>query len=185
VERLLAGSARHNRFLFDDALHLLDVMDGVRIIVEIGAIRDARPVAQPADGWSTVSWASSRHRVFTVDVDGRAILTTNRLLTQINGILPSNCRLHTGDGCLFLQDFKEEIDLLYLDGPDPNEMGQKWAADAISAALPKMSASALILFDDCDFSDGGKGKYAMKVAGSNGYTLIHDTTRQKLLRRMS
>jgi hypothetical protein len=67
--RLKRHKARWDRFLFSDAIRLLNSIkskDGV--ILELGAIRDAREIAARADGHSTVHWAKTNHIVHTVDM---------------------------------------------------------------------------------------------------------------------
>ena len=165
-------------FLFEEALQLISNVN-IAVIVEIGVIRDPRPIAKNADGHSTVRWAASPHRVYCVDTDQRALNITRSLIGE-----PYNVSLHCEDGLQFLVGFPHSIDLLYVDGPDPDEGGQEFAERIVVNA--PMASRSVILIDDCDFQDNGKGKYAIPAAEKIGFQLLtfgRPLQRQALLLR--
>ena len=165
---------RSSEFLFSQAIELVRRMGG-HTIVEIGSIRDAD--GQQSDGHSTLAWAESGFDVWSVDVDMRATQLTDGLL----GDRYPRVSCINGDGIRFLDTFPQKIDLLYLDGPDPDGGGRRWAADAFVAALPRFSHRAVLLVDDTDLPRRGKGEFAIPLAESAGFTLL--TSRRLLLWR--
>jgi hypothetical protein len=167
---------RSFEFLFAPAIELMRGMGG-HTIVEIGSIRNA--AWQKTDGHSTLVWAESGLDVWSVDVDLRATQLTASLL----GDRYPRVSCINGDGIRFLDTFPHKIDLLYLDGPDPDkEHGRRWAADAFVAALPRFSNRAALLVDDTDLPRRGKGEFVIPLAESAGFTLLREG-RQALLVR--
>jgi hypothetical protein len=184
AEPLLPGELRHNKFLFDSALKLLTT----GLIVEIGCIRDTQLKAKQADGWSTLRWlehwvATKKNPIVSVDINEFAILKSRVMLTT-HSEHHAEVTFITADGCVFLANcVPNSIGLLYLDGPDPNEDGQRLCKTMLEEALPALTPDALILIDDCDFTDNGKGRYAIPFALEVGFKVIENNTRQQLLRR--
>jgi len=158
-------------FLFDQALSR---MRG-NLIVEIGAIRDGRKVAEAADGWSTKKWADTGMEVICVDTSEAALKTTKRVIGPRD-----NVSYYCVDGLELLRYFVRPIDLLYIDGPNPDEDGQEFAR--LCVWLAPMAPNSIILIDDCDFSDDGKGKTAIPLAQEMGFRLV-TKGRQALLIR--
>lgn len=172
------GKSRWDKFLFAEAIQALKDSGG-KVIVELGAIRDTKPVAKRADGWSTVEWVKTGLEVHCIDNDAKALEAAKTLV-------PSGVLFYECDGFKFLEAFEKKIDLLYLDGPDANKGGQQFHLAALLAA--KMSDHGLILMDDCDLWPGrwkgrGKGELAIPKALEMGYKIIADNSRQVLLQR--
>lgn len=171
---------RWDKFLFDEALAEFEAIGG-NIIVEIGSIRDGRPVAKHSDGWSTVRWAETGKRVHCIDLDPKAIAVTKAV---VNG--KGNVSYYCRDAIQFLRDFKGQIDLLYLDGPDADKGGQELhLAMFLDAPLAQ---KAIVLIDDCDLMPGrwqgrGKGERVLAEAQRRGFKLVLDNGRQVLLVR--
>jgi hypothetical protein len=175
---IVTGKSRWDKFLFNEAVAALKQIGG-KVIVELGAIRDTKPIAKRADGWSTVEWAKTGLEVHCIDNDPKA-------LEAAKALVPSGAIFYCCDGFEFLSKFNKEIDLLYLDGPDANKGGQQFHLAALLAA--KMSDHGLILMDDCDLWPGrwkgrGKGELAIPKALEMGYKIIADNSRQVLLQR--
>ncbi len=155
-------------FLFNDALEHLKLLSpdiSVHVIVEIGTIRDIRPAARYTDGYSSLHWTQTNDRVFCVDNSGWSLRITKKLV----GDCP-NVSYHLEDGIEFLTSFDDEIDLLYIDGPDHDSGGQEFADKCVAVA--PMRTKSIILIDDCDFDDDGKGKFAIITAMNLGFNLL-------------
>jgi hypothetical protein len=173
------GRERWDKFLFTEAIQALDKIGG-KVIVELGAIRDLKPAAEHADGWSTVRWAQAgRFEVYCIDNDSRAIASAQKLV-------PTGVHYHCRDGFKFLREFEGSIDLLYLDGPDAEKGGTEFHLKALKMA--PLSGSCLVLMDDCDLWPGrwvgrGKGELAIPEALRMGFDVLHDNGRQVLLGR--
>jgi FkbM family methyltransferase len=175
-EPVKTTSKRSCEFIFQRALELVVKRHG-QTIVELGSIRNA--AAAHTDGHSTVAWGASGLTTWSVDIDVRS----TRLTQQVLGDRFPNMRCLTCDGVWFLKTFPHTIDLLYLDGPDPDkEDGRRWAAEALTEALPRLAPHAVILIDDTDLPRRGKGEFAIPLAESVGFTLVH-IGRQALLAR--
>jgi hypothetical protein len=120
-------------------------------------------------------WAKTGHRVYCVDVSHRAIELTQRMVGESTTV-----SFHVCDGFEFVSKFDEPIDLLYVDGPNPSEFGQLFAESLVQNA--PMRNESVILIDDCDFADNGKGKLAIPAAIAMGFELV-ELGRQALLVR--
>lgn len=158
------------------ALFLMLDQGGHRI-VELGSMR--RPLGDGqslCDGRSTLLWGLSGAEVFSVDIDPAASQESRRATAGL-----SNVHIVTQDAEAFLEDFEGPIDLLYLDAWDigtPDYQGNHLRA--YQRARPLLHAKSLILIDDTDLQDGGKGALVVPAAVGDGFrTLL--TGRQTLL----
>lgn len=168
------------------ALELLGRAPPALVIVEIGSLRHALCHDLHVDtldecclyGHSTLRWAVSGHRVFSVDVDADASALTRQACSGY-----ANVDVVTMDGIDFLNAFPEKIDLLYLDAWDVVS-GEPYAEkhlEAFEAARDKLNDRHLILIDDTDIEDGGKGRLLVPRLLELGYDQIA-SGRQALLR---
>jgi hypothetical protein len=173
---LLGPRGRHGKFLFDEAIGFFSGREVVRV-VELGGIRDPRTIARDADGWSTVSLtAKSNFRVTSVDKNPAACKVTRSLAPL--------ARVVCGDGIEYLASLPDKsVDLLYMDGPDATEEGKQWHLKLAIVAIEKMSDACVILIDDCDFKDGGKGAHVVPYLSESGFRMVHDNVRQKMFVR--
>jgi hypothetical protein len=173
--RLETTMVRQPDFLFDKALECLASIGGT-IIVEIGSIRNPDSAWALGDGHSTLAWAKSGLPTWTIDHNILASLTTRKLLSEY-----TNVKAVHSEGIRFLRKFKTPIDLLYLDGPAPfTQRGDLWTEYAFKAA--PLASKAVLLIDDTDFPEYGKGRYTIPLAIERGFKLVQ-TGRQSLLVR--
>jgi len=142
-------------------------------IVETGTSRGALGGGPIGDGWASILWSwyaeEFNSTFYTVDIDKACIEEARRLIGT-----PVGTNFIISDSISFLESFKEEIHLLYLDSADdPNLMYKEFCI-----AEPKLKRGALVLLDDVgpDFIRGKGtilGPYLMQ---NIGYDLIyHDT----------
>lgn len=163
---------RHNRFMFDEAITEFCKNKG-RIIVEIGGIRSRG--ARAGDGHSTLRWPTDAE-VWSVDNDPAAVNLTRQLTADRPNVL---CVL--ADALSFLRMFPARIDLLYLDGPSPDHgSGRDWHLEAYR--LASFSDRAVLLIDDTDLPQLGKGQFVIPTAVEDGFNIVA-TDRQSLLVR--
>lgn len=150
----------------------------LRTIVELGSLRHALTHDLGVDlqsecclyGHSTLYWARSGHRVFTVDIDPLASALTQQICMS-----HANVTVVTGDGISFLENFSDEIDLLYMDAWDvvPGTPFAEKHLEAFEVALPKLNTTGhMILIDDTDIAEGGKGRLLVPRLLELGYALI-------------
>ncbi len=149
---------------------------GLKTVVEIGSMRQEMKHAlsefDPAcciEGHSTLFWAETGADVFTVDVSSRCadvLVPWTRTYR--------NLHVHTADGIWFLNRFDRPIDLLYLDAWDvtPELKYAEKHLDAYRAAAPRMAKTSVVLIDDTDLMNGGKGKLAIPQIIRDGFELI-------------
>lgn len=143
-------------------------------IVEIGSLHHepGTPEAE-VHGASALVWLNHTRAsaIYTVDIDPVAIDCANR-----HGGAPGRCgrlRPVLADGITFLRAFSGKIDLLYLDAWDvsPDPAYQDRHFDAYCAALPHLHSASLVLIDDTDFPDLGKGRLVIPEARRHGHSV--------------
>jgi hypothetical protein len=108
--------------------------------------------------------------VFTVDIDPLASALTQQICMS-----HANVTVVTGDGISFLENFSDEIDLLYMDAWDvvPGTPFAEKHLEAFEVALPKLNTTGhMILIDDTDIAEGGKGRLLVPRLLELGYALI-------------
>lgn len=166
---------RWDKFLFREAIELCNKD---LPIIEIGCIRDIRPIAARADGHSTVHWGKSGIKTTTIDIDSNAIKIASKLTSKY-----TNVELRLGDGFEYLKNLKSQIGVLYLDGPHPKkEDGTTFSDKCYTEALPNMGIGSVLLIDDCDVSPG-KGDLVIPRALNDGFELIKKDRQCLMVRR--
>lgn len=156
---------------------------GGKSIVEIGSM--VQPMTHPIDdghcnhclcGHSTLFWASTQAEVYTVDVDANRTQITRDACKDY----PKVTAL-TQDGIEFLKNFDKPIDLLFLDAWDVSTpYYAERHLDAYTAAKHILHENSLILIDDTDIADKGKGRLVIPEALKDGYKIVFEG-RQTLL----
>jgi predicted O-methyltransferase YrrM len=166
------------------ALELLLARSGAnRIIVETGCVRERNDYSA---GYSTVLFGEflARHggALHTVDLSAKNIATCRRLTKRY----AAQISYHTGDSVAFLGSWQsghtEPIDLLYLDSfdypespDDPlRDASQQHCLHELEAALPALTAAAVVLIDDGDLPGGGKPRLAKERLAQLGWTCVLD-----------
>jgi len=149
---------------------------GFRTIVEAGSAR--RPMNHPLDGFdpdccceghSTIFFALTGADVFTVDISPRC---AELLVPELRKY--PNLHVYTADALWFLRKFDRPIDVLYLDAWDviPGTDFAEKHMEAYRAARPLLSPTCLILIDDTDIANGGKGRLVIPQMIRDGFDLI-------------
>jgi hypothetical protein len=147
-----------------------------KTIVEVGSMRN--PMKHGLDefdpeccneGHSTLFFAETGADVFSTDVNPRCaelLATATRKYR--------NLKVYTADGIWFLKKFDRPIDLLYLDAWDvmPSINYAEKHLQAYQAALPHLAQTCLVLIDDTDISNGGKGRLAIPQMIRDGFELV-------------
>jgi predicted O-methyltransferase YrrM len=154
-------------------------------IVEIGTIRKHDNV--DGDGYSTFffGWLNKDlgGKFYTVDIDPESI----KISQNICSVLSDNINFHTGDGENFLKKFKEEIDVLYLDGFDSHieqrDQAQHHAVKEFLAAENKLKENAVVAIDD---AVNGKGDLLEGILLTKGFNLLFysEANNQKIYSRI-
>jgi hypothetical protein len=156
------------------AIALFSAMSG-KTIVEIGCMRQPmnHPVSEMRqccnDGHSTYFWCMTGAQVFSVDIDFKAVRIARKSVREFK-----NGKVLWGDGLRFLKKFKNKIDLLFLDAWDVLP-GCQYAENhllAYLAAKDKLSDRNIIVIDDTDIGNGGKGRLLLPVLKAEGYDIL-------------
>lgn len=129
------------------------------IIVETGCARIEDNWA--GDGLSTLIWADYVNtfggKFYSVDIDPKCVEFAKSKLAPSDRV-----ELVCQDSLEFLKEFKQPIDLLYLDSMDfcttgdPNPPQDHALAEA-QIVSPILLSTSLMLIDDCGLIHGGKG----------------------------
>ena len=121
------------------------------------------------EGHSTPYFAETGAEVFTVDVNPRCADVLVPFTRKYR-----NLHVHTADGIWFLKKFEQPIDVLYLDAwdvtPSLDYAGKH--LEAYRAAIPHLAPTCLILIDDTDILNGGKGRLAIPQMIRDGFELV-------------
>ena len=144
-------------------------------IVETGTAR--RAGNWEGEGQSTVLFGDFAQRygckLWTCDVNPAAIEEARQSTAQYAPYI----EYVVSDSVAFLRDFREPIDLLYLDSMDflaagdPNPP-QDHALGEGQAALHALHAQSIVLIDDCAVPHGGKGGKVIPFLLGQGWQVI-------------
>ncbi|MFM7180283.1 MAG: hypothetical protein ACKO2G_02280 [Verrucomicrobiales bacterium] len=122
-----------------------------------------------ADGHSTLLWAHAGFVVYSCDINPEAVALASQATAAY-----ANCSVTCADGIEFIKNFGGTIDLLYLDAWDvvENTPFAERHLEAYLAARPKLAANHLVVVDDTDVVDGGKGRLLMPELVAQGYQIV-------------
>ena len=149
---------------------------GLETVVEIGSMRRQMDHALDEfdpqccnEGHSTLFFADTGSEVHTVDVNpycAQVLVPSTRKY--------SNLHVYTADGIWFLKRFEGKIDLLYLDAWDvmPGLNYAEKHLEAYHAALPHLARTCVVLIDDTDILNGGKGRLVIPQMIRDGFDLV-------------
>lgn len=134
-------------------------------VVEIGCIRNGSRLGLRGDGHSTLKWAKAGFRVYAVDVNAHAVSICGAMCAEY-----ANVSVVHGDGLRFLGSFSGEIDILYLDAMGPEH--PKWKEKHLEmflAGKDKLSSRGVVIVDDVDVLNLGKGELIMNSCREHGF----------------
>lgn len=170
-----------------EVLNLLDER-GAKVLLETGVARMGLEKAK-GDGASTIVfglWAKNNDaHLYSVDIDPEA---TKRAGVAVDAMgLGDNVTLVTSDSVEYLDEFTQSVDFLYLDSYDYHKTDtaiQKASQDhhlkEINAIEGCLHDDTVILIDDCDLPNGGKGKLVIQYLTEAGWK-IHRSEYQVIM----
>ena len=149
---------------------------GGTTIVELGCMRS--PIRHApfeversccGDGHSTLLWAHGGFVVYSCDIDPEAVALASQTTAAYE-----DCSVVCADGIEFIRNFAGTIDLLYLDAWDvvANTPFAERHLEAYQAARPKLAANHLVVVDDTDVANGGKGRLLIPELVDQGYQIV-------------
>jgi hypothetical protein len=155
------------------------------MIVETGTARSYH--GREGDGWSTVAfgwWAAkTKGEVFSIDISKENIEVSR----NVADLYKNNITWVTDDSVKTLKNFKEKIDVLYLDSFDSHAGQEREAQEhqlsEIKAAMPHLHEKSLVLLDDIGGDlKGGKGELSIPYLKRKGFSIIsHDRMNKQVL----
>ena len=153
------------------AAELFNARNG-KIIIELGGLN--LPPEHPQFelwGGSTINWAMHTRalRILSIDINPRVTQLTREHTRRFAAVEPV-----TADALLFLSGCQLPIDLLYFDAWDveQNSPYKQRHLDAFRLALPHLTPRAIVLVDDTDIDNGGKGELVVPEALANGFRIL-------------
>ena len=161
-----------------EVLRLLDERRA-KVLLETGVARMGLEKSK-GDGASTIVfglWAKNNDaHLYSVDIDPEA---TRRAGVAVDAMgLGDSVTLVTSDSVEYLDEFTDTVDFLYLDSYDYHKTDtaiQKASQDhhlkEINAIEGCLHDDTVILIDDCDLPNGGKGKLVIQYLTEAGWKI--------------
>ena len=168
---------------FEETLKL-SFKRGVKTIVETGTARGKTKFFfikkyNWKDGMSTPMFAEYakfiKGKLHTCDISAKNIENARKFTSSFSDYIT----FYIQDSLIFLREFSEPIDLLYLDsldGHDPIAASNHQFKEA-QIAIKKLHDKSLILLDD----KGSKTNLSIKFFKENNFRIIYETKHQVLL----
>lgn len=159
-----------------------------KVLLETGVARMGLAKSK-GDGASTIVfglWAKNNDaHLYSVDIDPEA---TQRAGEAVNTMgLSDSVTLVTSDSVAYLDDFTDTVDFLYLDSYDYHQTdtaiqtaSQDHHLKEIKAIEGCLHDETIILIDDCDKPNGGKGKLVIERLTEQGWK-VHMSEYQVIL----
>ena len=163
-----------------------------KVLVETGVAR--KGLKKPkGDGASTIVfglWSKQNGaHLYSVDIDPEATAKASEAVAAME--LDDHVTLVTSDSVAFLEGFSDKVDFLYLDSYDYHktdtaiqQASQAHHLKEIEAIESRLHDDTVILIDDCDLPNGGKGKLVIEQLTANGWA-VHMSEYQVILLRDS
>jgi predicted O-methyltransferase YrrM len=164
------------RVTMREVLRLLNERQA-KVLVETGTARMGLENCK-GDGASTIvfgKWARENGaHLHSVDISPDAIAGSARAVSEQG--LDDSVTLVTADSIGFLEGFEDPVDFLYLDSYDYDrrnteiqKASQAHHLAEIKAIEDRLHESTIILIDDCDRPNGGKGKLVIERLLARGW----------------
>jgi hypothetical protein len=159
-----------------------------KVLVETGTARMGLEKSK-GDGASTIVfglWASQNDaHLYSVDIDPEATDRAGKEVVNMN--LGDHVSLVTSDSVAYLDEFTSPVDFLYLDSYDYHKTDTSIQAASQQHHLKEIRAienclheDTVILIDDCNMPNGGKGKLVIERLTARGWK-IHRSEYQVIL----
>lgn len=179
---------RKRRDSFKFCLQLLDQIKA-KVILETGTSREGLKGAK-SNGAATIvfgKWAKKNAAILhSVDINRESV---NNAQVEVNRqALQDVVTIHHSDSLEFLARFKNPVDFLYLDSYDYStdievqKNSQEHHLKEFKAIEGQLHRNTIVLIDDCDLPNGGKGKLVIHYMLQNGWKVIMDAYQVLLVR---
>ncbi len=152
-----------------------------KTIVETGTSREGLKGAK-SNGAATIvlgRWASLNNaHLHSVDISPESVKNAQAEVNRQG--LQDAVSIHLDDSLNFLKNFDLPVDLLYLDSYDYSDdpivqkKSQEHHLEEFKRIESRLHENTLVLIDDCDLPNGGKGKLAIDYMKSKDWKVIYD-----------
>ncbi len=170
---------RKRRDTFKRTLELLEKTNA-KVIVETGTSRHGLKGAK-SNGAATIvfgKWAQrNKAELHSVDISEESIYHSRQEV--IRQRLEDTVTLHLSDSVAFLRGFERPIDLLYLDSYDYSDTdteiqqkSQQHHLDEFKAIEHRLHKNTIVLIDDCNLPNGGKGKLLVAYMLTKNWKIV-------------
>jgi len=155
----------------DTFLKVLELLEKIKakVIIETGTSREGLHGSK-SNGAATIvfgKWAKKNNAfVHSVDISEKSVAAAQKEVD--NQDLNSNLKIHLSDSIAFLENYKEPVDFLYLDSydydndPKVQVKSQIHHLKEFEAIENQLHENTIVLIDDCDLPNGGKGKLVVE-----------------------
>lgn len=159
---------RKRRGTFLKVLELIEKTEA-KLIIETGTSREGLHGAK-SNGAATIvfgKWAKQNKAfLHSVDISEKSVAASQNEVDRQE--LNSSVKIHLSDSIAFLENFKERVDFLYLDSYDYSDdievqtKSQIHHLKEFKAIEDQLHDNSIVLIDDCDLPNGGKGKLVVE-----------------------
>jgi predicted O-methyltransferase YrrM len=159
---------RKRRGTFLKVLELIEKTKA-KLIIETGTSREGLHGAK-SNGAATIvfgKWAKQNKAfLHSVDISEKSVAASQNEVDRQE--LNSSVKIHLSDSIAFLENFKERVDFLYLDSYDYSDdievqtKSQIHHLKEFKAIEDQLHDNSIVLIDDCDLPNGGKGKLVVE-----------------------
>jgi len=180
---------RKRRDTFRSTLDLLK-KTGAKTIVETGTSREGLLGAK-SNGAATIvfgKWAKNHNGfLHSVDISKQSVAAAQREVEAQE--LGDFVKIYLSDSIKFLRSFEEKVDFLYLDSYDySNDIevqikSQTHHLKEFKAIEQQLHEKSIVLIDDCDLPNGGKGKLVVKYMLDTGWKILRNEYQILLVRK--
>ena len=160
-----------------------------KTIVETGTSREGLRGAK-SNGAATIifgKWAKENNAfVHSVDINEESVKNSQEEVDRQN--LQEFVQIHHSDSLDFLNDFNETVDVLYLDSydysndPEVQKKSQQHHLEEFQRIEDQLHDDSIVLIDDCDLPNGGKGKLVIAYMLDRGWKILVESYQVLLVR---
>ncbi len=160
-----------------------------KTIVETGTSREGLRGAK-SNGAATIvfgKWAKENNAfVHSVDISEESVKNAQAEVDRQN--LQEFIQIYHSDSLAFLEDFDQKIDVLYLDSydyssdPEVQKKSQQHHLEEFKRVEDQLHDQSIVLIDDCDLPNGGKGKLVIAYMQDRGWKILVESYQVLLVR---
>lgn len=180
---------RKRRDTFRKTLDLLE-KNKAKVILETGTSREGLHGAK-SNGAATIvfgKWAAQNGAILhSVDISEASVANALKEVKAQN--LEEHVKIHLSDSIAFLKKFEEAVDFLYLDSydysndPEVQIKSQLHHLEEFKSIEGQLHEKTIVLIDDCDLPNGGKGKLVVAYMLERGWKILMNAYQILLVRK--